>query len=186
MPLLSALVLGKRRDRLDKSLTRHRLLQDVIMKRRLHDVAEDGELAATRKLLDSGVAVDQPDEYGRTALMYACNKSRHDVAQLLISRGASVDTREIGGRAWQAIHFACQAGSEPVIRLLLDSGADANSVEALGWTPLGLAVVHGHGYEVAKCLVEHGSDPNHANNFGVTPRTIAAGSRDERLRQLLE
>ena len=58
--------------------------------------AGPGHCGVVRLLLaEDSLVVDWPDRYGNTALHVACEEERQEVAQLLISHGAS---REIANR----------------------------------------------------------------------------------------
>ena len=50
----------------------------------LHDACHDGDTERVRRLLDKGAAVDEKDEYGRTALMAASAMGHTEVVQLLL------------------------------------------------------------------------------------------------------
>jgi hypothetical protein len=73
-------------------------------------------LEAVRFLIEQGADVNGRDHVdGRTALMGAAHKGRNDVVQLLVDRGAKLDTRDVGSRdsihklaglTWQAIDYA--------------------------------------------------------------------------------
>ena len=75
-------------------------------------------LEAMRMLLDLGLDPNHANNEGRTALMGAAMKGRNDVVQLLVERGAKLDTRDKGnrdtdkvasaaaGHTWQAIDYA--------------------------------------------------------------------------------
>lgn len=66
------------------------------------------------------------------ALQVACQHGRHDVAALLVARGADLHADHDSALLW-----ACRSGDEAMARLLLDAGADAG---ALGGCALRLAV----------------------------------------------
>jgi ankyrin repeat protein len=55
-------------------------------------------LEAVRLLLDLGLDPNAANKDGRTALMGAALKGRNDVIQLLVDRGAKIDTRDKGSR----------------------------------------------------------------------------------------
>ena len=73
---------------------------------------------AMRLLLDLGLDPNGANREGRTALMGASLKGRNDVVQMLVDRGARVDTRDggsrdtdtnvssISGHTWQALDYA--------------------------------------------------------------------------------
>jgi len=73
---------------------------------------------AMRMLLDLGLDPNARNREGRTALMGAALKGRTDVVQMLVDRGAKLDTRDggsrdtdnsvsaIAGHTWQAVDYA--------------------------------------------------------------------------------
>jgi len=75
-------------------------------------------LDAVRMLLDLGLDPNRANKEGRTALMGAALKGRSDVVQLLVDRGAKLETRDggsrdtdnsvslIAGHTWQAVDYA--------------------------------------------------------------------------------
>jgi ankyrin repeat protein len=75
-------------------------------------------LEAIRMLLDLGLDPNHANNEGRTALMGAALKGRNDVVQLLVDRGARLETHDRGsrdtdkiasvaaGHTWQAIDYA--------------------------------------------------------------------------------
>ena len=76
----------------------------------------------TRMLLDHGAKSNVRSGEGRTALMIAASgRSSYQVAKLLLERGADA-TVSVGRRS--IIQEAALAGDLPLIRLLLDRGAD--------------------------------------------------------------
>jgi ankyrin repeat protein len=81
-----------------------------------HSVKENVE--AVRMLLDLGLDPNAANNDGRTPLMAAAMKGRNEVVQLLVDRGARLDTRDKGsrdtettvsvnaGHTWQALDYA--------------------------------------------------------------------------------
>jgi ankyrin repeat protein len=75
-------------------------------------------LDAVRMLLDLGLDANAANNDGRTALMGAALKGRNEVVQLLVDRGARLETRDKGsrdtdtvvsalaGHTWQAVDYA--------------------------------------------------------------------------------
>ncbi|XXH01493.1 hypothetical protein Hte_007853 [Hypoxylon texense] len=73
-----------------------------------------------------------------------------------------------------ALHLAAQEGKTEVIRVLLDSGADA-SIKAIsfGWTPIFYAVRYVH-IEATQLLFNHSRNPFVVDDDGWTPLHLAA------------
>lgn len=88
-------------------------VEGVVYERSPKDTTE-----AVRMLLDLGLDPNHQNNDGRTALMGAAHKGRNDVVQLLVDRGARLDTRDkgsrdtgnpaskIAGHTWQALDYA--------------------------------------------------------------------------------
>ena len=98
----------------------------------LHLAAEQGDVAALALLLDCGFDVNRGDaEIGKTALHSAAMAGRPESVRLLLSRGASPDTRdrEFHGQplVWAAegsrSHGDRAREYEEVGRLLIDAGS---------------------------------------------------------------
>ncbi len=105
----------------------------------LADVAQIGDLAAVRMMLDRGADVQFYDPLGRTALMYA---AAYDLlpleeVKLLVERGADVnaiDRHKTGGDTGMSVlDIAKLHGPTPIVDFLVKSGAKsaASSVATL-------------------------------------------------------
>lgn len=91
----------------------------------------------------------------------------------------------IGARSQMtALHLAVHNGHLPVVRALLQAGADGDAPTKAGHTPLHYAVMVDQ-VEIAQALLEAGADPNSANARGVTPLHIAAMRGREAITALL-
>lgn len=83
-----------------------------------YEWSRQANLEAVRMLLDLGLDPNAQNTDGRTPLMGAAMKGRNDVVQLLVDRGARLDTRDFGsrdtdttvsqlaGHTWQALDYA--------------------------------------------------------------------------------
>jgi ankyrin repeat protein len=95
-------------------------------------------LEAVRMLLDLGLDVNWANSDGRTPLMGAALKGRIDVINLLVERGAKLDTRDKGsrdtedvgsilaGHTWQAVDYA-----DGLVRVGVQSAVDRPEAGAL-------------------------------------------------------
>lgn len=80
-----------------------------------------------------------------------------------------VKSSEFGGRGSKsALHTAASFGRAEIIRHLLATKVDPNSMDDAGNTPLHLATISGHA-RVAQALLELGADCNAQNAFGTKP-----------------
>jgi ankyrin repeat protein len=123
------------------------------------------DVATVRTLLDRGADPNVADHAGATALIWAVDDL--EKATLLVQRGAKVNVRSADGRTPLLI-AAARRGATPVVRLLLERGADppakgpARAGEA---SPLLMAFRSGEDSTV-RLFLERGADP----------RTITPGS----------
>lgn len=87
-----------------------------------------------------GISVEEQDDWGRTALQWACYKGHRRTVQWLLSRAASVAHRDHEGMT--AIHWAALKGHEQAAEMLLEVGAVnlLHVADAAGDTPIALAV----------------------------------------------
>jgi ankyrin repeat protein len=136
---------------------------------RLPIAAYRGEIKTVKKLLDRGFDVNYGFQ-GDTALSNAAERNHEQIVELLLSYGADVNIGDpLGGAAKNA--------NEKLVRLLLERGADPNS--------LGNAV-RGHNVEIVKLLLDHGADINRkVDENRRTPLHIAVKSGVEEIVVLL-
>ena len=101
----------------------------------LLSAAEGNDLAGACEYLRRGANVDaRESDYKRTALMIAANNGFLDFAKLLHANGVDVNLHGgshdggLYGRGWSALHYSAVAGNVEIARLLLDAGAEIESV----------------------------------------------------------
>jgi ankyrin repeat protein len=82
--------------------------------------------------------INSVDSYGQTPLHWAAVKQQNWMwIVMLIQKGARTETRNRWGRT--AMHIAAAEGNTEGIRMLQKMGAEVNSVDGEGVTPLGRA-----------------------------------------------
>ena len=102
--------------------------------------------------------VNARDSDGRTPLHWAAIYGQTKVMELLLAE--KMDVNLLDGEGFTPLHWAATFNKRDAVELLLSHKADMNiKVEKYGWTPLRLAVIHGH-MAAAKALLDGGSDPN--------------------------
>jgi ankyrin repeat protein len=152
-----------------------------------------------RQLVAAGVDVNAADARGETPLMDAAGNGNLAAVQLLLAKGANVKaiSGPPSGRVkngviqlghFTALQLASTYGPLPVIKALLEAGADVNERDARGMTALMLSVSSDHGdVEIAKALIAAGADVNAKSLAGETAlawaEKSAATSRIEVLKR---
>jgi ankyrin repeat protein len=117
----------------------------------------------------SGINVNAKSlQFGRTALIIAsesilspiivtfntdkqCTKEI-DIISLLLEKGSRVNDRDTD-RSWQALHYAAYANNIYAAKLLIHYGADINSIDEYGQTPLMIACPK-QSMEIASWLID--------------------------------
>ena len=151
------------------------------------EAAMRGDLAEVRDLIETGADVNAALGDGMTALHWSAERGDSDVASLLLSAGAQVEsTTRLG--AYRPLHLAAKGGHVSVVRELLQAGALPNPSTMTGnVTPLHLAAASGSASSVA-ILIEHGAEVDRSETvWGQTPLMFAAAAgRVQVIRALLD
>ena len=142
-------------------------------------------------LLEGGADASPVTKYGRTPLSIACKEGLADVAALLIASAARVDESRAVGQT--PLHLACGSGDRMAViqlskgllrrearcrlckeqrmdlaKLLVSKGADVNSADKNGYTPLYFASNWGH-VDIVKYLISKGANADAASKDGTSP-----------------
>jgi ankyrin repeat protein len=120
----------------------------------LYLAAAIGDLGLVRSLLDRGAALDN-GKAGETPLHAAIAEQHGEVATLLISKGANVNTPDRSGRT-PLHHLARFLDDRGLAELMIDHGAEINAKDKEGNTPLHFATSAGN-RQVAEVLRIHGA-----------------------------
>jgi ankyrin repeat protein len=123
----------------------NQLLQDV----ERGDLASvQARIGADRLLLNASGAF-----WPYTALDCAADYGHLHIARYLVGEGAEVNKWD--GSDSPALRVACRGGSQAMVELLLEAGADAVTPNAFGITPLLKAARGGH-IGITRSLLAHG------------------------------
>ena len=135
---------------------------------------------------------------GETALNAAVRQGHTEEAHFLISKGAKIDLANRHGEA--PLFVAVTAGNLEMVKMLLERGANPNSVEqdnrrnrmalakhAMGKNSVLIAAVQKGHLDVAKLLVESGADVDYRGFMGKTAAYVAVeNGRRKQLGYLLD
>jgi ankyrin repeat protein len=128
----------------------------------LHAAASGGNGKIIKILLEAGATIETPDEDELTPLQFAMTWGRTEAMEELLKSGASPNTGKEGqdDPAWaeRPLLYCARFNYIQGMQLSLQYGADINCRSGK-FSPLYLAVQNGN-LEIARMLLEKGSDPN--------------------------
>jgi ankyrin repeat protein len=102
--------------------------------------------------------INARDGDGKTALHWAALYGQTKMMELLLAEKADVNSLDKDG--FTPLHWAATFNQSDAVKVLLANKADTTiKVQKYGWTPLRLAVIHGH-MATAEALLNGGADPN--------------------------
>ena len=150
----------------EQSAAHKRLTREA--ERITHLAARAGQVSLLQQLLTAtGIDLDQT-LYAHESLLYiACRFGYTEMAQMLISLGASVVLQSDNGRS--PMHGAAYSGSLPCLELLLQKDADISVSDLSGDTPLHTAAQQGHAAFAEKLVHLSHTSVNKRNVCGQTP-----------------
>ena len=182
----------------------------------LFPASRNGNLKATRLLLDAGAEVDHRNWQEMTPLHRASENGHDAITKLLLEHKADVNAMHVYN--WTPLHLASRTGRSRVAEVLLDDHADVDSENDASWTPLHMASQKGHldivkllldrradvnaqktddetalhlaafygHFEVVQVLLEKNSNLSLKNNMDETPRDLALKEGHHKIAQLLD
>ena len=109
----------------------------------LYLAAVNGNAAIMERLLKAGADPNATAQEGQTMLMTAALSGKADAVRLLLTRSATVDTKE-PYRGQTALMWAAAEGNTAAVDVLLEAGADLTLKSNGGFTPLLFAVRNAH------------------------------------------
>lgn len=143
--------------------------------------AQKGKLDVVQLLIERGANLNLKDAEDSTAMDYAVSEGQSDVAKLLLAKGGrsknnyKSETELLVASTNFALLRAATSNNLQDVKKQLDWGADVNTRNQLGDTPLILAIQYGYSNDdVAQFLIDEGADLNIANDNGQTALMWAA------------
>ncbi|KAF7252728.1 Ankyrin repeat and SOCS box protein 3, partial [Varanus komodoensis] len=106
-----------------------------------------------------------------------------DVIKLLLQHGANINGSHCWSE-WNSLHQAVFQNYPEILKLLLDQGAEKDSVDDFGITPLFVAAQYGK-LECLNILLSYGAEVNCQAKDWATPLFIAAQEGNDRCVELL-
>lgn len=149
----------------------------------LADLVKAGDRDGALAMVRAGIDVNQPQNDGTTALLWAVYQVDAELVRLLLRNEADPDARNNFGAT--PLSEAARVANPELVKLLLDAGADPDLGNTDGQTPLMLAAWTGV-TEVAELLIRAGADVNAEENWtGQSALMWAAARKHPGMVQLL-
>lgn len=150
--------------------------------------AHNGKLEIVQRLISGGESPNFTNRFGQTPLMYASAKGHIEIVKWLTGQGADINYQtskcpETGGKL-SALHLAAQKAQRTVIQLLVERGANINSLDGNGVTPLVDALFHKR-IEAAEQLLSLGADAGLVGDEGETAIGAAVMAGAHRMVEML-
>lgn len=150
----------------------------------LHDAVRRNDKNEVLRLIKKGANINALDSMGFTPLHEAAMKGRVEIAKILISKGAKVNSRT-GIYRLSPLYQAALMRRYEIIRLLAKNGANMNIRDSQGSTPLMTSVENGS-TKTALLLISLGAKVNLATKGGTTPLDLAVSrSHKETVKALI-
>ena len=115
--------------------------------------------------------------------MFAVLGNQHAVAEWLHEQGVAVNAK--GSNGWSAMTIAAAKGLDKILAWLIANGADINSADVYGFTPLMRAVDNNHLMVATVLLNTAGIDVNHGDESDNTALHYAVANGKVRMVELL-
>ncbi len=151
----------------------------------IFEASASGNLARVQSLIGSGETGGYSAD-GWTPLHLAAAFGHGDVVTALLKHGAPIEGRSNNLTKNTAL-AACVAisRSHEIAAALLQNGADVNTRQTGGFTPLHGAASQGS-VELCKLLLDHGADPEAHSNEGKTPLDMAKAKEQGDVVEMLQ
>jgi ankyrin repeat protein len=155
----------------------------------LINASREGRLEDVHKYLKLGADPNAKDSKGNTAWLAATStwslapdliQKRLQLVKMLIDHGANINEREKSKFGTTALIRAALIGGTPLVKLLLQKGADPNVRSAMGGTALIAACVSRENpdsiLERVKLILEKGGKVNTINSYNGSTALMSASS----------
>lgn len=153
---------------------RERYFDEPIQK--VHVAALNAHSSVLSKLLLRDMTcLEAKDKHGRTPLFMACQSGNSGIVQILLDKGADVNSRASSLRHTKPLQVATRGGHSRIVQMLLNKGADVNAKDR-GDDGNALQVAASNGYiDIVRMLLEKGADSN-ADSDSWTGTALTAAS----------
>jgi uncharacterized protein len=150
----------------------------------LADCCREGDVKSVGFFLKAGMIPDMRDKAGVPLLGLAIRNKHSAVAELLVSRGASIDFQS-EDRGYSALMDAASGGSLELVDLLLKRGANPDLVSKDGQSALIISVGR-NDVPLCRKLLDYGANPDLTDKLGFSARKYAALFHNQQMLELFK
>jgi ankyrin repeat protein len=146
----------------------------------------DKDYKCLKKIIKKAKDINEADNEGRTALMYAlADGLEHEIIQLLIERGA--DVNHFDKQKWTPLHIAASYQNLEAVKILIENQADIDAQDKFGNTPLWRCSMNKEpNIGIVHILLKHGANPDLKNNANNSARDVAVTAVDTKLLEIFD
>ncbi|KPI36177.1 Ankyrin-1 [Cyphellophora attinorum] len=137
---------------------------------------ERGDKDLLHSLLQQGMLnVNATDEDGQPPLHVAIQEKQEEIAELLMTAGASIEQK--GYHGWRALHIAASLGDADLVDWCLQQNADVHAKTSTGQQAIHKAA-SSRSLPAVRRLLEAGANVEARNDRGMTPLLVASHQND--------
>jgi uncharacterized protein len=148
------------------------------------DAAREGDIQTLAAYFSSGFDVNGKNARGDTLLILAAYHGQEKAVELILNQ-PKVDLDYKNNMGFTALTGAVYKGFNPIVQQLIDKGANVNTANGSGQTPLMFAALFGR-QEAARLLIRAGANPAANDAQGNTAVSLAKAQGNASMLTLLE
>lgn len=149
----------------------------------IFDAARKGDMETAKKLFELNPdTISAANAQGYTPLVLSAYYNQVDFALFLLDKKVKINDVEGTSTPLQAASYK---GFDQIVKALLASGANPNTADANGASPLTYAAQFNH-VKVVELLMKAGADPNQKDQSGLSPIDYASKLNLEEVLSLLK
>ena len=182
------------------------------MTEELFDAVEAEDVERVSNLLNTGIDINSTNERGEYPISRAAERGNKELVKMFLAHDADAESRILA--LWNAItnddselvkviidsgaivngrhqncsllFWAVALGKEKMVKLLLDAGAEKNSINlSVGWSPLMWASKEGN-EAIVRYLLDYGADTRFTDIHGIRAIQLAESNYHQHIVEMLK